>query len=318
MSIVFVYAGDPNDPRESSPYTITRNLYRYFKARADVRYHDWAGCGPIEINDEDIFIGHPNYPENSITQWVFRNADCRAKFLIHPLHHGDPQYNLPFDWMAKQADAVFSIMGPYWYDTLESSVFAHWKSKMIRLDMAVDSEAYPHVKRTFAPPGQRDFTYIGSNMPMKNTPYLAKIMRKLPERTMYWYGGDGEAELARLPNVKTVGWVDIRQHMSEICEKADIFLNVSYSDANPTTLLEATSSGLIAACTKESGYYDDPMFTELYLNDLNATLKAIDELQHAPTEELMERSLRSRRRIETQYNWEQFCSKVWNRISQTA
>lgn len=314
MTIHFVYAGDPNGDRECSPYTITQNLYRFLKSKAEVKYYDWTASGPIDVGPDDVFIGHPNYPPETVTQWVFKNVKCKAKFLIHPLHHGDPQYNMPFSWMVDEADAVFSIMGPYWYDTIKTSAFASWHPKIIRLDMAVNADAYPYTKTTFNPPGRRNYVYVGSNMPMKNTNYLAKIMRAMPNKKLYWYGGDGGAELAKLPNVQTVGWVDVRAHREEICNAADIFVNVSYSDANPTTLLETTAWGLIPACTKESGYYDDPMFTELYLDDFNGTLRALDRLQNAPVDELISRSLNSRSIIEDHYNWKTFCTKVWDGI----
>jgi hypothetical protein len=41
---------------------------------------------------------------------------------------------------------TIAIMGEYWWDQWDLSKYAHWKTKMVRLDMAVDATRYPRVK----------------------------------------------------------------------------------------------------------------------------------------------------------------------------
>lgn len=316
MKIHFVYAGSPEDPRIQSPYSITRNLYYYFKERAEVQYYTWDSRSEVNVASDDIFIGHPHYDTNTTVQRFFASGQkCRVRCTIHPLHTVRVQDNIPFDHISKQADGIFSICGPYWYDTIEQTAFAHWKPKITRVDMAVDSKIYPYLKNNFNEIGHRRLVYIGSSMPQKNLSFMCEVMKKLPTVQLHWYGGDGETPLARLPNVKTVGWVVLDRILAQkIVNECDIFINTSISDANPTTLLESTAWGLIPACTPQSGYYNDPMFTSLTLDSVDKTVQIITDLLHVPSEQLIQRSIASRKKIEEHYTWENFCSTIWNEL----
>lgn len=321
MRLHFVYAFSPDSPQLQSPYCITRNLYRYLQPKCDLIYHLWDAHKTIGLLPDDILIGHPHYDPDTTMQRVFRqNLRCKARCLIHPFHHRRVGDNWPFDFMAREADKIFSICGPYWYDTIESTQFAHWKPKMVRLDMAVDTAHFPFLRQeagpmSFNPPGHRKLVYIGSSMPQKNLGYMVQLMSKMPDIKLHWYGGSSDHPLARLPNVSVVGWVTLDRAIAEgIIENYDIMINTSISDANPTTLLEARAWGLITACTKESGYYNDPFFTELFLEDLNASVAAIRGLLEAPTHALYQRAVASRAEIESKYNWSNFCETVWSNL----
>ena len=316
MRIHLVYAGSPDSESIQSPYSITKNLYYYLKARAHVMYHDWTSRANIEALPNDIVIGHPNYDSDTIISKFFRSGQkCKAKCLIHPLHTVRIQDNLPFDPLAQAADKIFSICGPYWYDTIGDTPFAHWKPKITRLDMAVDANVYPYLKTEFNPIGKRKLIYMGSSTPHKNLSYMIELLSRMPDITLNWYGGDGDHPLAKLPNVKTVGWVVLDKNMAtNIVQECDIFVNTSFSDANPTTLLESTAWGLIPACTPQSGYYNDPMFTPLNLWSIDESVSAIRKLLNTPSEVLKERSIRSRAIIESKYNWNVFCETVWKEL----
>ena len=317
MKIHLVYAGSPDDPRIQSPFSITKNLYYYLKSKTDVAYYTWDSCDNIVVEPDDIVLGHPHYDTNTTIQKFFKsNQQCRLKCLIHPFHHGRIQDNIPFDHLAIKADRIYSICGPYWYDTISGTPFEHWKPKIVRLDMAVDCNHFPYLKRKFNDIGNRKLIYIGSSMPQKNLgfmcEYVKNITKVLPNIKMKWYGGDGETALARLPNVNTIGWVMLNGGLAQnIVDECDIFINTSISDANPTTLLESTAWGLIPACTPQSGYYNDPMFTQLNLYDMGSSVKAVVDLLKTPSDELMERSRRSRKIIEEKYTWENFCKTIW-------
>ena len=314
MKIHFVYAGHPDNNSNASPYTITRELYRYMRARVDVAYYDWCTLGCPWVDKNDIILGHPNYDPNTITQRFFATANCRAKCLIFPLHHGIPEHNLPFDQLALQADRIFSIMGPYWYDTLESSPFAHWKPKITRVDMAVDASKFPFARESFAPPGRRNLIYIGNARPEKHIELLYEIMRRLPDIHLTWYGG-GYEPMHHLPNVTIIGWTDFTPAIAKTMVKAgDFFINCSQSDANPTTLLEAMCWGLIPVCTKQSGYHNDPLFTNIPQNADDAAA-VIRGLQEIPGETLLERARAARAEVERKYCWERFCETIWAELS---
>jgi glycosyltransferase involved in cell wall biosynthesis len=308
--IHFVYAGDPDSGAIHAPLCITNRLYYYLKARTEVKFWRWDATDDIPLGPSDILLGHPNHNPDTVIQKAFRKH-CRAKCLIFPLHTRRTTDNLPFDPLVRRADKVFSICGPYWYDTLPGTPFAHWQPKITRLDMAIDPIAYPYVKGEFTT--HRQLLYLGSATPNKNLPFLVAIMKAMPDITLHWYGGEGRHQLARLRNVRTTGWVSLdRARAEEITRNCDIMVSTSDSDANPTTLLEAIAWGLVTACTKESGYYNDPLFTELPLNNVPLAVKVLRGLLAIP--DLKERSLASRREIETKYTWDIFCEKVWDGI----
>lgn len=313
--IHFVYAFPHNTQEIHSPHCITRNLYNFLSKRADVKYYQWDYKGVADVKPNDIFIGHPHYDAQTIVQRTIREKKCKFMATIHPLHTADPSHNMPFDPLTRRADKVFSICGPYWYDTIEQTPFKHWKKKIVRLDMAVDGNHFPYVRKSFNPVGKRKLVYIGSSMPMKNLGFLTSMMKRLYDQRLHWYGGDGSHPLARLPNVDVTGWVRLDQGMAaKITEECDVFVNVSNSDANPTTLLEAMAWGIIPACTKESGYWKDPLFTELHLDDMEATVNTIRTLMDTPEAALLQRAEKARTEIETKYNWDRFCHTVWNEL----
>jgi hypothetical protein len=310
----FVYAGTPDMGRIDGSIAITKHLHAALIKKYNVIYHCWDACGDIDLQPDDIFLGHPNYPPDTITQRVFASKKpCRAKCLIHPLHTQRVQDNMPFDHMAREADLIFSICGPYWYDTIDQTPFAHWKPKIIRLDMAVNGDIFPKLKCNFNQ--NRKLVYIGSATEHKNLGYMVEILRKMPDVPFTWYGGFLEHPLSRLPNVRTVGWQYLTGAVAqEICDNSDIFINVSCSDANPTTLLEASAWGLIAGCTPQSGYYNDPKFFELRLDNVNFCVQQIRKHLAMPESDLLSWADRNRNDVLINYNWDVFTSKVMSAL----
>lgn len=316
MAIHLVYAGDHDDGRIQSPYCITRNLYAFLSQRAEVVYHKWDACYDIDLKPNDVLIGHPHYSAETVVQRAFRNnLPCKARCLIHPFHHRRVEDNFPFDHLARAADKIFSICGPYWYDTVGDTQFAHWKEKMIRLDMAVDTKTWAYRKQSFNPVGCRGIVYVGSNMPQKNVNMLTKIAQKMKDTRFDWYGGDGGHPFARLPNVHVEGWADFTPaKIADICYRNDLFVNVSISDANPTTLLEfCLASGIVPICTETSGYWKDECFINIP-HDVDQSVAIIRDWLNRPSEELIARSLSNRLVCEERYTWKRFCETVWSEL----
>lgn len=315
MTIHFCYAGNPDNGEIQSPYCITHNLFYFLKARTNVVYHDWMSGDDIDIQPDDIILGHPNYDKNTVIQKAFRNQKpCRAKCLIFPLHTNRVEDNWPFNDLVQKATHVFSICGPYWYDTLHQTQFASWKPKITRLDMAADLNHFAHIKKTFHDPGQRRLVYVGSCTPHKNLEYMRSIMNAMHDVQLDWYGGSNCHQLAKLKNVRVDGWCRFtKEKLAEVCERSDIFLNTSYSDANPTTLTElCLASGLIPICTKESGYHNSPHFINIPLNDIRTSISIIRRWLNEPTDVLNERSRVNREFCEKNHSWDVFCNTIWD------
>lgn len=317
MKVILVYAFSPNAPQIQSPYCITKNLHRFLNSRCELQYYMWDQKLELKPDPEAIFVGHPHYDRQTIVQKVFRqNIQFKARCTIHPFHTAIPAHNAPFHDLARKADKIFSICGPYWYDTADQTEFAFWKPKMVRLDMAIDSKIWPYRKAKFNEPGNRGIVYVGSDMPMKNVGYLAQIAQKLPNVPFRWYGGSAKHPINRLHNVSVKGWCDFANKVlvQEICDFADFFLNVSTSDANPTTLLEfGLASGLIPICTQTSGYWKDKCFVNIPHN-LDQAVGIIQEWLKKPSVVLQTHSSENRQICEEKYTWGRFCTTVWNEI----
>lgn len=313
MNIVLVYAGDPNHSNPRAPYSITYHLYQFLKERANVVYYDWCHTGPIDLPDNAIILGHPNYDHNTVVQRIFREGrPCRARCLIHPFHTRRPEDNLPFDDLVRMCDRHFPICGPYWTDTIAETEFRSWFPKMFRLDMALDTEHFSFRRNHFRPIGKRRLIYCGSSMPQKNLGLMTEMMKRLPDVELHWYGGHLDHPLAKLRNVRTTGWSDLTPGLlDKMVGDCDIFVNTSVSDASPTAMLEGAATGFVVACTPESGIYDNAMVSELSLNDVHHNVNVVRDLLNAPEEHLMDRARAARQEIERTHTWPRFCERLW-------
>lgn len=296
----------------NAPWSITYHLHDFLKQHMDVKLYDWQEKGKIDLNPRDIILGHPHPDPDTIVQRTFRaGRPCRLKALIFPIHHKIESINEYAVPLIDKADIVFGIMGRYWFDTLGDSFLAEWKDKIVRLDMAVDSEEYPSVKKDFNKAGSRGYLYIGLNKPEKGSEVLSETMQQLTDYRRGWIGPgediefvDRIAEFARLEP----------SYVEKLAREYDIFVNTSISDANPTTILEAMAWGFPVACTPQSGYYDMPSITGLSTTDIKHNIKKLLELQFAPEEHLLQLSRENRRLVESTYTWKKFCSTVWQVI----
>lgn len=319
--LIFIYAGSPDNQSQSSPYTITRNLYQALSKEYRVHYHDWCHTGDLtKLHKDTIILAHPNYPGNTPAWRLFDQADIIGnpnKFLIFPLHTKMSEINLPFDPLVRRAKHIFSICGSFWYDTLPQTPFAHWQPKITRLDMAVDTHHYPRVKHRFNPPGQRTFTYLGCDRPEKGLGYLAELFKRVPH-TLHVYG-NVDHPLLHLPNVKNHGYVELTpQFGRDWCHTCDIFLNTSRSDANPTSITEAGSYGLPVACSQTSGYWADQPFYGLNLKDLDGCAHLLHYLQQVPEETLKNQADKQLAWIKNACTWTTFCNRVLTGLQEHA
>lgn len=330
--IHWVYVGGTDNGNSHAPFTITRNVGMMLRSKGlDVIDYNWDHFSDVvPVGPDDIVLGHPHYREDCAIQRLFKYK-CRAKFTMHPLHLAMSHLNMPFDGLTRKADKVFSIMGPAWYDRLDSSAFAHWKPKIVRLDMAVDAGYFHYARRTppppdskeeppkryFNEPGRRSFVYIGRDEHEKGTDILAAIFERLPECTLHYYGsiGDPNNRLLTMPNVKKHGWTHVHPGWAnDLIRQSDFIISTGRSDANPTSLLEGMAWGLIPFCTPESGYNGGANFVGLSGDNVARSANILREWNNLPDEVLLERALRNRQLVVDHYNWKRFCDTVWNTL----
>jgi len=298
-----------------APVSITSRVYRELGARSRTLLYDWTERVPIPGNDRDVLIGHP-FPGDEGRTW---NRACREgtfalRIAMLPLSHRMVEINGGLDPYIPLVDAVFGIMGPYWYDTWQDSALAHWKEKIIPVDMAIDASLFPRVKRRFNPPGKRTFLYIGGSGAQKGT-HLLPILFGLAKRHRCVWIGNGPP----VPLVERRPWAVLDgPYLARLAEECDVFLTMGVSDANPTTILEAMAWGFPVCCTPQSGYSDMAEIVPLSLTDMRRNVETLERMQDAPEEELLARADAARRLVESRYNWERFLRTVVSGIGKAA
>lgn len=310
-------------PRQS-PYTNTKNIYKALSKIYPTYLYHLTEQVKIPIDSDDIFIGHPFFPYRlkgaGVTEFaVSSKVKPKVLALIAPLHcdinikttHINREFLEHINGLMPHVNALFGIMGQYWWDQWDKSPYAHWKSKMIRLDMAVDVKDYPFLKKKFNRPGQRKFLYIGKNDPMKGVDFLSKLAHGLKDYEFGWIGRGQD-----IPNVKRIsGPRELSpEYMIKISEEYDFFISPSSADPNPTTILESMAWGFPVLCTPQSGYYETDYRKSIYINDMAKSINALTELQYADEKELMTMANKAREIVETDYNWNKITSTIIQRL----
>jgi glycosyltransferase involved in cell wall biosynthesis/ADP-heptose:LPS heptosyltransferase len=317
-TVHFVYSGDPyNNEAIRAPKTIANKLFRFLEQRINVRYYDLKDEEvKVNVRQNDIILGHPYSSTNSVIWKLFRQP-CAKKYLIWPLHTGIPEMNRYSKPLAEIADRLFIISGPYWTDTLDKTEYAGWKDKIVRVDNAVDSNIFALIKKQFNPAGRRGLFVFGRSGAEKGTGKLFELLAKTTYPVVV--AGDYNEEdlqiIRNRPKTTMLGRIDWRHPdtVEYIMQTCDFFVNMSVSDASPTTLLETMAIGVVPITTPQCGYYY-PSFIMLSQDDPERNILMIQSAQLKSEQELKELQAENRRIIEQKHNWEQFCRTIWEQI----
>jgi glycosyltransferase involved in cell wall biosynthesis len=231
--------------------------------------------------------------------------------MLMPYVHVDDYHLSLAEPVIRNCDLFLAITGKPWFESVDSSITAHWLPKMIQVDLAVDRFDFPRIKTSFNPPNRRRFLYIGHTGWYKNTPYLTELSRRLPEFEFSWIGsGDGG-----IPGLKSLGRQDFRTVESrQLVAEHDFLLTVGVGDANPTTVLEAMSWGLVPVCTPESGYRGERGIVTVPARDPAAAEQVLRELQAQTAAELAALQASNDARLEGHFNWDRFTQQIVSAI----
>lgn len=302
------------------PATVAKHLYCSLATKMPTYLYHITEHTKCEISDEDIFIGHPYFPHSShgygVTELAAKAITRPNVFaLISPLHcditvggnHINKEFLDDIEAMMPKVDILFAIMGEYWWDRWDASPYSHWKPKMVRLDMAVDVEDFPMVKRKFNKPGCRGFLYIGTNEPRKGTDFLGDLMSHFPDCNKGWIGpGKDIPNVTRISNDRPL----TPEFMATLANDYDFFISPSRVDPNPTTILQSMAWGFPVVCTLQSGYYETSYRRNIFLDDMQKSVSVLKDLQYADESELVKMAEEARAIVLADYNWEKFNSTV--------
>jgi glycosyltransferase involved in cell wall biosynthesis len=304
----------PHGPLISAPDSVGREVGRRLEAAFDVRYYDWDSYVRIKPRSGDVLIGHAHPSPGTCFRASLQAAGWSRRIMLSPFNH-DPRQVGFLDRLIPHVDAYLAITGSYWFDSVDRSVFSHWLPKMVHVDMAIEPDQYPLIKKSFNPPGRRRFVYIGHSGWQKNTGYLTELARLLPGVDIGWIGG-GETPIAGLAGLGPMDFST--QSAREVVAGYDFLLTVGLYDANPTTVLEAMSWGLIPVCTPQSGYYRSPGIANIPAKDSACAVETLSELNHADEGRLLEMQRGNRAQVEGHFGWDRFAGQVLEAVLSTA
>jgi len=308
-----------------SPYEVTKNVYNKLITIDKTRLYHLHEKNRIKFTNDDIFLGHPHFPQTngvkSVTEYAIQSKVRPKKLaIITPLHcntsintrHINKEYLNHIDNFFPNIDILFGIMGEYWWDQWDNSPYSHWKSKMVRLDMAINSAVYEKVKFKFSEKNQRKFLFIGINDPTKGVSYLSELAKSFSYGTFGWVGSGSE-----IKNVyKESDFRNLDSNfMRKIAMKYDFIISPSFGDANPTTILEAMCWGFPVVCTPQSGYYEDSYRFIIKLDDINQSIKILKNLQNMSDENLNKISVKARAVVQSEYTWKKFTSTIIDHLN---
>jgi glycosyltransferase involved in cell wall biosynthesis len=279
MTIHLVY---PHKNIISAPNAIGYRLSLALASVAQIVTHEWDFIGKIDPEPGDILIGHPHPFPFTIFRRSLIDSRWSKVIILQPFNLDVKQVGY-IDDIIDQCDLFLAITGKYWFDRIERSSLSRWRAKMIHVDLAVDRGSFPKVKNRFNAKGQRKFIYIGNDNPVKNVAFLSVIAQALPEYSFAW-AGTGRERIG----LNWLGYLDFSTEVGRnLISEYDFMITVGTADANPTTILEAMSWGLVPVCTPTSGYENIPGIVNVPTNDLEGTLSVLRQLQASPEEELL-------------------------------
>lgn len=311
-TVHFVY---PHRRRISAPSAIGRKVGERLERRGyEVVHYDIDEARVIKPAPGDVLLGHPHEAPWSVFRRSAARSGWRRKLLLMPYVHVDEYHVSLADPVVRNCDLFLAITGSTWFETVPSSIAAHWHPKMVHVDLAVDRADFPRVKTGFNPPGRRRFLYIGHTGWYKNTPYLTELARRLPEFEFAWIGS-GEPGI---PGLHPYGRRDFAtDDARELVAEHDFLLTVGVGDANPTTVLEAMAWGLVPICTPESGYTGRRGIVNLPLGAAEEAASVLRRLQEQPEAELLALQAANDADLDDHFNWGRFTDQVVAAIEST-
>lgn len=315
----FIYSGNPlNDKASHPPEAIANKIYRRFEHDFNIKYYDWTYSGPFEVHEDDIVLGHPHWGADTIMRRIFMESRPLAKYLIFPFHTAMPEINYPFNDLVMSCDKYFAITGEYWYNTIVDTKFANWLPKMVRLDNAIDINQFPFKRIVFHDPGERVLFYIGRDGKEKGIKELAEVIKNSGYK-LYMAGlfsNESRAYFDGL-DVSFLGVIHLQDSIQWIINHCDVFINMSVSDANPTTILEMAAIGMPVLATPQSGYSNSRLLNYLSLTDMKWNMRMLRDYQFADSSCLHKIANIARKEAD-EYTWSRFLDPIEKELEKWA
>jgi hypothetical protein len=309
MTIHYIYV---KGNRISTPNAITNEVYYRLSKLYNVKLYDFDEQTIIYPEKGDVLLGHAHEWKKTIFRQSMKVKGWGKIIMMSPYHHGIPNHFAMLDNCYEYVNMYLAITGKYWFDNMQNSIFSHWCPISKLMNLAINRDNFPFIKKLFSDIGKRKFLYIGSKSICKGTDYLSKIIYKNKHINFGWIG---YGKVPDYNNLTHYGVLDTElESTKDIIAQYDFLITTGRSDANPTTILEAASWGLIPVCTKQSGYYEDNWIFNIPLDDLNGSSKKLNFLNNLPDEKLQSMQKNADKALNEKYNWDIFVKKIVSAI----
>jgi glycosyltransferase involved in cell wall biosynthesis len=307
MTIHLVY---PHQNKISAPNVIGYKLLQGLSIIDNVKAYEWDSFSVIKPDPGDVLMGHVHPAPGTIMRRSLKRSGWKRKIILQPYNEDVKQVGY-LDSVIDDCDTFLAITGSYWFERISQSPFRRWAQKMVHIDLAVDQNHYKKIKFKFSDSGKRKFVYIGNNLHCKNLDYLQLLAKALPQFEFHWIGKGSQRE----PLIKH-GRVDFSTDAGRtLIAEFDFMITVGSADANPTTILEAMSWGLIPVCTPTSGYVNNPGIVNIPLNDVSGASKILIELNVSEVQALESIRNQGYHQLKAHFNWERFEQQVVDEVS---
>ena len=311
MVVHLVYPVDFS--KHSAPWSLGNHLYKFLTTKnITVKTYQWTSCEKIKPKKNDILIGHAHPNPYSCFRISSDNPNWKKKFLLQPYNSDKYQMSYLHNIINK-VDLFFAISGEYWIDNIDKTIFKSWKKKIVRVDMGVNRAHYPFVKKIFNPPGKRKFLYIGNDYEFNNFAKNLKYLNNIIEN----YGAKffSIAGNKRVNKSNFYGWLNFsKKEALEIIKHHDFYIIVSTNDANPTTIIEAMSWGLIPVATHGCGYFNNNGIVNLPQTNVIEAVKILEKLQFENSKHLENIQKLNINQLKSRFDWDKICNEIYFNI----
>lgn len=303
----------PHGASIATPDAIGRHLGEFLESHGhEVVLHDWDSPKRIRPRQGDLLVGHPHPIPGTVLRRSWDDPAWARRLVLCP--YVPDLFQAAFtDEFVRSGDGYLAITGKAWFDAVAFGPAADWKPAMVHLDLAVERADFPRIKHGFNPPGQRRYLYIGHNAWYKNPDYLSAVATRMGgEHRFGWIGGDAAHDSYKgLAGLQHLGMRDTSSSAThELLASYDFLVTLGTGDANPTTVLEAMSWGLIPVCTPTSGYIDEPGIVNVPLHDVDDVVRRLQELDALDESRLLALQAFNDGRLNQHFTWQRFGQQV--------
>jgi glycosyltransferase involved in cell wall biosynthesis len=311
LTIHLVY---PHKPKARTPDSIGFNLAKELRAHGyDVRLYSLYDelLVPFIPTRNDILIGHPRWENNNTFRQLLKKKGWGRIIVLHPFCPRDLWSYAHLYFYCIFADSFIAITGKYWKNEIINTHFSEWHNKILQLDLAIDTNFFPKVKKNFNPAGKRKFLFVGNHPHYKNVDFLNKLAGNLKQIEFHRIGPTSR----KYKNLIQHGKYELSSpEAKQIVKNMDFMITMSNRDANPTTIIEASSMGLVAICPIGSGYLESDGVFNISGSDMKLALEQINNFNCMEEVVLDQKRKQMDGLIKTRYTWSIFSMNVIKEI----